>query len=183
MSIRFSSPTLKFSISGLRGHVPADLNPFNIPEFIEAFHKTVPAGKIAVAKDARESSDFIEKLVVATLISLGRDVIVLGMVSTPTIKAYVRLKKLAGGIMISASHNPLPYNAFKFIAKGGDFFSEELNQRWKQYLSVKNNDQSFTEKFGMEIKEDSAADLHLQHVLSVIQLNLSRKIKIVIDPV
>jgi len=165
MKLNLQSKTLKFSVSGLRGVYPDDLNPENIPSLVAAYHKTIGSGDIAIARDTRPTGAAIEKLVEGTLTALGRNVHMLGIVPTPTIKAYVAEKKLAGAIMISASHNPVQYNAFKFIQKGGFFFDEEKNRLWLNFLNEKLSWGSY-QKQGKSIDaHKEAIQLHIQYVI------------------
>lgn len=122
------SPTLKLSISGLRGVYPDDISPDKWVDYVRAFAAVVPEGAVAIARDARATSPALLQIAAGVLSLLGRTVHNLGLVPTPTIKAYVRQKKLAGGLMVSASHNPEQYNALKFI-KRGDFFSTSKTMR------------------------------------------------------
>ena len=132
------SKTLKFSISGLRGIYGKDITPENIPLFCVAFHQTLLKGPIAIARDTRKTGEAMRCLVTGSLLSLGREVVDIGILPTPTLKAYVHLKRMAGGLMISASHNPAEYNALKFIKKNGYFFDEKDNQKFWSALNSKN---------------------------------------------
>ncbi len=191
--IPFSSPTLKFSVSGLRGVVPADLNALNLPFLVAAFEKSLGKGKIAVARDTRATGEFIENITIGALAGLGRDVVSLGIAPTPTIKAYIARNKLAGGIMISASHNPPEYNAFKLIKSGGFFFDEEENQVFTRYLReiIQNpapakNDSYHAGKIHRTAagKENEAYQQHIDSVIRrVLPSGVAGDIKVAIDPV
>jgi len=156
MKLDLNSPTLKFSVSGMRGLFPEDINPGNIPAIIHAFHKSVKKGKIAIARDNRPTGAAIENIAIGILQSLGREVHSLGIVPTPTIKAYIQSLKLAGGIMISASHNPIHYTAFKFIKEGGFFFQEKENKALESAL--KQN--IYNEAWGNYEKQGNVVDAH-----------------------
>lgn len=132
--LNLKSKTLKFSVSGLRGIVPDDLNLNNLPHILFAFQRSLPAGDIAIARDTRPSGPAFSYQALSILSALGRNIHYLDIVPTPTLKHYVRQNKLAGGLMVSASHNPMSYNAFKFIRKGGDFFNEGDNAKFLKNL-------------------------------------------------
>lgn len=191
--LNLKSPTLKFSVSGMRGIIPKDLNTQNLPFIISAFEKSLPGGKIAIARDTRESGEFIEKLALGILSGLGREVYALGITPTPTIKAYIKSHKLAGGLMISASHNPPEYNAFKFIGKDGFFFSEKENNFFLENLNKieQKSDYTTSKKYHPGRIQDKTYypehEASLEHIDSVIQSILpngtNKKLKIAIDPV
>ncbi len=182
--INLKSPTLKFSISGLRGLFPQDINSHNIPEMIWAFHQSIGPGPVVLARDNRPTGAAIEAQVSGILTALGRDIYTLGVVPTPTIKAFVKTKKLPGAIMISASHNPVEYTAFKFIKKDGFFFSAVENDKWQKALKTKNKDWGSIKKQGSITEaQNEAIDLHIDAILkSTGKFKVPAKIKVAIDP-
>ncbi|MBI5078986.1 phosphoglucosamine mutase, partial [Candidatus Saganbacteria bacterium] len=106
---------LKISISGVRGLVPEDLTPEVCFNFAKALGVYFKGGKIVVGADPRPSSKPIKKIVFAGLTSAGCNVTDLGICPTPTVGLMVRKLRAAGGIIITASHNPLPWNGLKFV--------------------------------------------------------------------
>ncbi|MCE9501039.1 MAG: phosphoglucosamine mutase [Leptospira sp.] len=117
------------SVSGIRGTIPDGLDLNNIPIFAQAFSSIISNKQVVIGKDSRPSGLFIESILTGILLSHGKNVISLGIVPTPTVKAVVNATKSGGGVMISASHNPIEWNAFKFIGKNGLFFNQsEMNQ-------------------------------------------------------
>src|SRR5690625_6222919 len=82
-----------------------------------------------IGRDGRNSGPLVQQLVSATLQAQGIDVIDLGLTTTPYIEVYIPHKKATGGIMISASHNPMEWNALKFFNEKGEFISAEDGQR------------------------------------------------------
>lgn len=186
MSLDFSSPTLKFSVSGLRGLYPQDIHPQNILDIVYSFALSLPSGDIALARDTRPSGEAIYHLVCSILLACSRNVHLLGIVPTPTIKNYVKSKNLAGGIMISASHNPMQYNAFKFIKANGFFFEEIDNQKWQDNLFQ--NTKSWSTQTGKLYmhKQTEANAMHIEQVVdSVFGKSLPNfsSLKVAIDPV
>ncbi|MDH4262704.1 MAG: phosphoglucosamine mutase [Spirochaetia bacterium] len=169
MKINLTSPTLKFSVSGMRGLFPEDINANNIAEIIHAFHNTVKTGPIALARDNRSTGEAIENILVGIFQSLGREVHKLGIVPTPTIKAYIQNKKLPGGIMISASHNPATYTAFKFIKQGGFFFEKNENDQLISFLKTNTNNEAWGNYKTQGMVIDAHAKSISLHLDSVIE--------------
>ncbi|MBX3722106.1 MAG: phosphoglucosamine mutase [Turneriella sp.] len=180
--MKYDSPTLKFSISGLRGVYPADISPDKWVEYVRAFSATLPAGAIAIARDARATGPALINIAAGVLTLLGREVHDLGLVPTPTIKAYVKAKKLAGGLMVSASHNPAEYNALKFIGKDGFFFDAAANARFSEALDGWAEWGSYKVQGKIIAAHDAAIALHAASIAKVVK-KPKRRLKVVIDPV
>jgi phosphomannomutase len=180
--MKFDSATLKFSISGLRGVYPNDISPDKWVEYVRAFSATLPAGGIALARDARATGPALVKIAAGVLTLLGREVHDLGLVPTPTIKAYVKMKKLAGGLMVSASHNPAEYNALKFIGKDGFFFDAAANERFSTALDKLPFWGDYKKQGRILDAHQAAIHLHTASILRTIK-KPKRRLKVVIDPV
>ena len=122
------------SISGIRGTIggcPGDgLSPLDVVKFTAAYaaliQKSVPDGNrtIVVGRVARISGPMVERLVVGTLLGMGFDVVNIGMASTPTTELAVVGEKAAGGIILTASHNPKQWNALKLLNHRGEFLND-----------------------------------------------------------
>ncbi|MCE1202964.1 MAG: phosphoglucosamine mutase [Bacteroidia bacterium] len=128
--------TLIKSISGIRGTIgglPGDnLTPVDIVRFTSAFCRLLSAKgqpSIVVGRDARISGDMVNKLVCATLQSMGANVIDLGLSTTPTVEVAVPGLGADGGIILTASHNPAQWNALKLLNARGEFISAEDGTR------------------------------------------------------
>ncbi len=180
--MNLNSATLKFSISGLRGVYPDDIAPDQWVNFVRAFAAVLPAGPVAIARDARATGPGLLRIASGVLTLLGRDVFDLGLVPTPTIKAYVNAKKFAGGLMVSASHNPAAYNALKFIKKGGFFFDAEDNRRFVDALGATPEWGDYRKQGRLVDAHAAAISLHVDSMLRVIK-KPKRRLKVVIDPV
>ena len=98
------------SVSGLRGVVGVTLTPDVACRYVHAFAATLPPGPIVVGRDGRQSGPMLAAAIAEQLASHGRDVIDCGVAATPTIGVVVRERAAAGGVQISASHNPARYN-------------------------------------------------------------------------
>ncbi|MDW8330571.1 MAG: phosphoglucosamine mutase [Cyclobacteriaceae bacterium] len=118
------------SISGIRGTIggaPGDnLTPVDIVRYTAAFGTWILTRKgktVVIGRDARISGELVSNLVSNTLRALGLHVVDLGLSTTPTVEMAVPLEKAAGGIIITASHNPMEWNALKLLNEKGEFIS------------------------------------------------------------
>ena len=117
-----SEPTrdiLIVSVSGLRGIVGGSLTPEVAVRYVAAFAATLPPGPIVIGRDGRTSGPLLAAAITEHLTRSGRDVIDCGIAATPTVGIVVRQERAAGGIQISASHNPAPYNGLKLFSSEG----------------------------------------------------------------
>ncbi|MGE4563424.1 MAG: phosphoglucosamine mutase [Victivallaceae bacterium] len=115
---------LKFSESGVRGVVGSGLTPHLVTELVAAFGLYQGGGRILIGRDTRPTGEMLEHAVTAGLLAVGCQVIKLGIVPTPTLQLLVRELNAAGGIAITASHNPAQWNALKFVSSGGVFLDQ-----------------------------------------------------------
>jgi phosphomannomutase len=126
--------TLIKSISGIRGtiggKVSENLTPIDIVKFTAAFGQWLKSKaesqenmKVVIGRDARISGAMLSQLVAATLQGLGIDVVDLGLATTPTVEIAVPLENALGGIILTASHNPIQWNALKLLNQKGEFIS------------------------------------------------------------
>ena len=122
------------SISGIRGtiggRVGDGLNPVDIVRFTAAYatqrRAVMPDNQtIVVGRDARISGEMVYQLVSGTLMGMGYDVVNIGLASTPTTELAVIGEKAAGGIILTASHNPKQWNALKLLNEKGEFLNDE----------------------------------------------------------
>lgn len=127
---------LKESISGVRGIVGDGLTPEVIIQYCAAFAELLPKGAVVVARDSRPSGTAISQFVCSALRLAGRDVLDIGIQSTPTAEIITETSTAAGGIIITASHNPIEWNALKFLKSDGTFLNAE---EFEKLLELKNN--------------------------------------------
>ncbi|HEY6248299.1 MAG TPA: phosphoglucosamine mutase [Pyrinomonadaceae bacterium] len=176
-------PTLKISISGVRGVVGDSLTPTLLTRFAQAFGTYVGSGTIAIGRDPRTSGEMVKQAVIAGLLSSGCRVIDVGMCPVPTIQLMVRSRSANGGLAITASHNPPEWNALKFIGSDGTFlgpgFAREMLDIYHQgeYAKVRGDQMR-----GVEIL-DGAIDFHVQTILETLgKLPQSgRPLRVVLD--
>lgn len=121
------------SISGIRGTIGGSvgdgLNPLDIVRFTAAYatqrRAALPGNnKIVVGRDARLSGQMVEQIVCGTLMGMGYDVVNIGLATTPTTELAVTGEKAAGGIILTASHNPKQWNALKLLNEKGEFLND-----------------------------------------------------------
>lgn len=128
--------TLIKSVSGIRGTIGGlsqqNLTPLDIVNFTSAFASMLKAhgGKkrVVVGRDGRISGSMVKRLVSGTLQAMGIDVLDADLSTTPSVEMYIPLSGADGGIMITASHNPMQWNALKFFNDRGEFISEEIGK-------------------------------------------------------
>lgn len=127
--------TLIKSISGIRGTIGGKagegLTPLDIVKFTSAYAtlirriSSLQSNRIVVGRDARVSGEMVRKVVCGTLMGMGFDVVDIGLASTPTTELAVTMAKACGGIILTASHNPKPWNALKLLNERGEFLNAE----------------------------------------------------------
>ena len=115
---------LKISISGVRGVIGETLTPQLISDFSMAFGEYVAGGTVIVGRDSRSSGIMVEQAVLSGLRAVGCQVLLAGIIPTPTAQILVNEYNANGAIVISASHNPAEWNALKFIGSNGLFLNK-----------------------------------------------------------
>jgi phosphomannomutase len=176
-------PTLKISISGVRGVIGESLTPTLLARFAQAFGTYVGSGTIVIGRDTRPSGEMVRQAVVAGLLSSGCRVIDLDVCPVPTVQLIVRRRKASGGIAITASHNPAEWNALKFVNAEGLFLSagqaRELLDIYHQgeYTKVGGGEMRSVESF------TGALDAHINAITSAVgKLPVAdRKLKVALD--
>ncbi len=122
--------SLMVSISGIRGVVGSTLTPEVVVRYASAFAEYCKRGRIVVGRDGRITGKSIGHLVTSTLLQMGCDVNAIGVCPTPTVALAVEKTKAAGGISITASHNPMIWNGLKFFAPSGLFLDAQQNREF-----------------------------------------------------
>ena len=176
-----------FGTDGVRGVANVDLTAELVLDLaVAAAHVLGEVGAISkirpkaiVGQDSRASGEFLEAAIVAGLASAGVDVYKVGVLPTPAIAHLVASSGADLGVMISASHNPMPDNGIKFFAKGGGKLDDALE------LAIENRlnepwDRPVGKGVGRVIVDESAAERYIYHLLSSLSVNLSG-IKVVVD--
>ncbi len=183
------------SISGIRGTIGGKpgtaLTPIDVVKFTSAYGAWVMKQgenrKIIIGRDGRISGEMVRNLVAATLQSLGFNVVDLGLSTTPTVEMAVKMESAAGGIILTASHNPKEWNALKLLNSEGEFISGDDGQWILDF--AENGDLNFADvnKLGSITREDEYIQKHieeiLKHPLVDIKAIKKKNFKIVVDPV
>ena len=165
------------SISGIRGtiggYVGEGLNPVDITRFTAAYatqrQAAIPNNKtIVVGRDARLSGPMVEHIVCGTLMGMGYNVVNIGLATTPTTELAVIGEKAAGGIILTASHNPKQWNALKLLNEKGEFLND---QEGKEVLAIAENE-SFVFAEVDQLGQMTHKDYLPYHVNEVLQLPL-----------
>ena len=176
-------PTLKISISGVRGVIGDSLTPGLLTRFAQAFGTYVGSGTIVIGRDPRTSGEMVKQAVIAGLLSSGCRVIDIGMCPVPTIQLLVRHHRASGGIAITASHNPAEWNALKFVGADGLFLN---SGRAREMLDIYHQG-DYTKVAGAEMRGveeiSGATDLHIEKILAALGTLPGRKnpLRVVLD--
>jgi len=117
--------TLMISVSGVRGIVGPELNPLVVASWTAAFSELIGPGPVVLGRDSRRTGEALALAAASVFRATGHEVWDVGIVPTPTVQLAVEHWGAAGGIILSASHNPAHWNALKFVDRGGSFASPE----------------------------------------------------------
>lgn len=167
--------TLIKSISGIRGtiggKVDEALTPIDAVKFAAAFGTWVKEksgkSKIVIGRDARPSGEMISNLVTSTLIGLGIDVLDLGLSTTPTVEMAVPAEQAGGGIILTASHNPVQWNALKLLNEKGEFISGGDGQEVLELAKNDSFDFAEVKDLGKVTFDNSYIGKHIDMVLDL----------------
>ncbi len=167
--------TLIKSISGIRGTIGGkpgtNLTPVDIVECTAGFgtwiKKRHSNPKVVVGRDGRITGQLVSDLAVNTLISMGINVVDLGLSTTPTVEIAVTEEGASAGIIFTASHNPKQWNALKFLNSKGEFISAADGQEIIDYISSGNLDFVEVDDIGNVSKDDSYIDKHIDMILDL----------------
>ena len=183
------------SISGIRGTIGGktneNLTPLDVVKFTAAYGSWLASqsknNKIVLGRDGRISGEMVSNLVTSTLISLGFNVIDLGLSTTPTVEMAVKFEDAAGGIILTASHNPKEWNALKLLNSKGEFISGDEG---KLILALAEKEEfNFVQidELGTIIKNDELLKKHINSCVNYKFVDIvaikKAKFKIVVDAI
>lgn len=157
------------SVSGVRGIVGTDITPELVTRYARAFGTLMlrdDGGPVVVARDSRASGAMLASAVVSGLRSLGCDVIDCGLVPTPSAQLAVEHHSARGGIVVTASHNPIEWNALKFIGPDGLFLDSESGEALQALVSSGDREAGSNDQGSLAV-DDQAADRHLDLILQL----------------
>ena len=189
--------TLIKSISGIRGTIggPAgdNLTPLDVVKFTTAYVRFTASehpGKrlrIVVGRDARISGTLVSDLVEGTLLGCGADVIDVGLCTTPGVELAVTAHDAAGGIIITASHNPRQWNALKLLDARGEFLSDAQGKRVLELAGQTDFSYPEIDAVGRVLSRESYNDEHIRRVLALPLVDADavrrRRFRVVVDAV
>lgn len=162
---------LMISVSGIRGVFGTDLTPENLARFTAAYGTWLKGGTVVLGRDSRVTGQICEDIVASTLASVGCDVIKVGIVPTPTVAMGVLKHKAAGGIIISASHNPAQWNALKLLNGTSEFMTAEEG---KEMIAISESGKfsyKMYDEIGTVTEEDDLLDYHINEILKLDYIN------------
>ena len=174
--------TLIKSISGIRGtiggHTGDTLNPLDIVKFTTAYATFIrrsghsKSNTIVVGRDARISGDMVRNVVCGTLMGVGYDVLDIGLATTPTTELAVRMSGAAGGIIITASHNPRHWNALKLLNNEGEFLTKADGNEVLAIAEKEDFEYAEVDQLGHYTQDNSFNQRHIQSVLDLKLVDL-----------
>lgn len=183
------------SISGIRGTIggkPGDtLSPLDVVRFTAAFGTWLSQqsdnNKVIIGRDGRISGEMVQRLVISTLNALGFDVVDLDLSTTPTVEMAVVFEKAAGGIILTASHNPKEWNALKLLNHKGEFISGEAGAKVLEIAAADDYTFAQVDKLGSYTKNTTSLDAHIEAIINYPLVDVAaikkRKFNIVIDAI
>jgi phosphomannomutase len=189
--------TLIKSISGIRGTIggPAGdtLNPLDIVKFTSAYATFIrrsgksTSNKIVVGRDARISGEMVKNVVCGTLMGMGYDVINIGLATTPTTELAVRMSAAAGGIIITASHNPRHWNALKLLNEEGEFLTKDDGNEVLDIAEREDFEYAEVDQLGKYTDDDTFNQRHIDAVLALdlVDVDAIKKahFKVIVDSI
>lgn len=184
------------SISGIRGTIggkPGDtLSPLDVVRFTAAYgtwllSRASDNKKVVIGRDGRISGELVQRLVISTLNALGIDVLDLGLSTTPTVEMAVVFEKAAGGIILTASHNPKEWNALKLLNEQGEFISGADGAALLDIAAKEDFNFAYVDKLGSHTILENALDKHIEAILAYPLVDVAaikkHKFRIVLDAI
>jgi phosphomannomutase len=162
------------SVAGVRGVVGESLTPPVLARFSAAFARSLGEGPVVVGRDARVSGPMLLSAVAAGLVAAGREVVDIGLATTPTTQLAVEHLGAAGGVILTASHNPAPWNALKFLSSRGEFLGPAEGGAVRERFDADRDLWVPWDALGGVRAEAGALQWHLERVLGLECLELER---------
>lgn len=188
--------TLIKSISGIRGTIggkPGEgLSPLDIVKYTTAYAQILKSEhtgrlKVVVGRDARVSGQMVNSLVCSTLVSMGIDVVDVGLSTTPTVEMAVTDLKCHGGIILTASHNPWQWNALKLLNSTGEFIDDEVGKNLLAIADAGDFKYAEIDSIGNITFDDSQIRKHIEKIIDLPYVDSfairNAKFKVAIDAV
>ncbi|MBU6340284.1 MAG: phosphoglucosamine mutase, partial [Bacteroidetes bacterium] len=183
------------SISGFRGTIGGlageNLTPQDVVSSTAAYAAWIKTQtdkrKVIIGRDGRISGEIVSQLVASTLRSMGLDVVDLGLSTTPTVEMAVVMEEAAGGIILTASHNPKEWNALKLLNERGEFISGADGAQLLQLLEQGTIEYARIDQLGAYSYKTDFINQHIQAILNLPLVDLkaikAKGFKVVVDAV
>lgn len=183
------------SISGIRGTIGGrpgtTLSPLDVVKFTSAYGTWLmqrgDKRKIIVGRDGRISGEMVLRMVVSTLNALGLDVIDVGLSTTPTVEMAVIFENAAGGIILTASHNPKEWNALKLLNDKGEFIDSKDGEAVLALASNEDFNYATVDKLGSYTENNTALQKHIEAIVNYplvdVEAIAKSKFKIIVDAI
>ena len=183
------------SISGIRGTIGGkpgqNLTPLDIVKFTAAFAASLSGQNdnklIVIGRDGRMSGKMVSNLCANTLIACGFNVVDLGITTTPTVEIAVKAEQAAGGIILTASHNPKEWNALKLLNSDGEFINAEAGQKVLSIAESEDFNFAAVDKAGTYKEDHSYLQKHIEAIATYDLVDIDAikkaKFKIVVDAI
>ncbi|MGH7137867.1 MAG: phosphoglucosamine mutase, partial [Pirellulales bacterium] len=171
------------SVSGLRGVVGESLTPLVALRYVAAFAEVAPTGPIVVSRDGRATGGPLADCIRGGLLAAGRDCVDAGVAATPTTGVLVRQFSAAGGIQISASHNPPEYNGLKLFSREGRVIPASAGERVAALYRSGAGGWVRHDAYGRELASNDTLSRHLELVLATVDVERirRRRFKVLLD--
>ncbi|MEJ2628157.1 MAG: phosphoglucosamine mutase [bacterium] len=179
------SKPVMISVSGIRGIVGEGLTPELLVNYAAAAGTFMGKGKVLVGRDSRVTGEMVKRAVFCGLQSVGCSPLDLGICPTPTVELAVQDSDALGGIVITASHNPIEWNALKLLNSRGLFLDQKEGEKIKGIISSQNYSYSRWNNIGNPGLYEEAIQEHIRKILNLKYINLEnirkRKFKVAYD--
>lgn len=175
------------STSGIRGVIGNGMDPILATTYGAVFGTFLKGGRVVIGRDSRLSGEMIKQAVISGLLSVGCDVVDIDMVPTPTVEIAVKGLAARGGICVTASHNPAPWNALKFFNDTGEFITPTQYRKLNKILESGRFDFKPVAELGKYFTDDTWVDKHVRKTLALRTLAKpaikKRRFKVVLDAI
>ncbi len=181
-----STSSLMISVAGVRGIIGDSLDPAIVARFAAAFARVLPGdGPVVIGRDARLTGPMVRLAACAGVNAAGRDVIDIGLATTPATQLAVEHLHAAGGIILTASHNPAAWNALKFLSGAGEFLGPRAGREVRERFETDRDLWAPWDQVGSVREEKQALEWHLERVLGLPHIDVAairrRALHVVVD--
>jgi phosphomannomutase len=175
---------LVVSMSGTRGIIGENLHPDVALKTAMAFGTYLKKGPVILGGDTRVSYLMLKNSIISGLLAVGIDVIDIGQVPTPTVQQLIKTHNAAGGIVITASHNPIMWNGIKLMSSSASFMNPQEYENYQKVFQAANFPLATYDKLGQLKQDTQALEKHIDQIIANIDIRALKKsrLKILVDP-